>query len=179
LKFDLFRFANPELPYFASGWYWRDDIRSKELMPTKAATTPTLLLVESDVIIRFGLAEFLRACGVRVIEAASAEDAKAVLVAGPTMDVLMSDATLAGDENGFALAQWVRRYRPQMEVILTSSVVNKAQAASAFCTRDPECKLPTDAAGLANRIRAMLAERKRRTRPSSPTAATLVRRKRR
>jgi DNA-binding NtrC family response regulator len=148
-------------------------------MQEKSASATILLLVESDVIVRFALAEYLRACGVVVIEAANAQEARSILLAGPSIHVLMCEATLAGEENGFALAQWVRRHRPQIEVILTSSVINKAQSVTEFCTRDPECKLPSDAAGLATRIHAMIAERKRRLRPSPPTASTPMRRKRR
>lgn len=148
-------------------------------MSAQTAAVSVILLVEADVIIRFSLAEFLRACGLTVIECASAQEAKQVLVAGPDIDVLMSDAILAGDENGFALAQWVRRHRPQVEVILTSSIINKAQAANAFCARDPARQAPCDAAGLATRIHTMIAERKRRMRPPSNTAATYVRRRRR
>jgi DNA-binding NtrC family response regulator len=145
-------------------------------METKAAIV--ILLVEPDVIVRFALAEQLRTCAQRVIEAASAQEARSVLVAGPEIDVLISDAVLAGDENGFALAQWVRRHRPQIETILTSSIINKAQAASDFCARNRDGAV-SDPAALATRIHSMLAERKRRMRPSSNTAAMSVRRKRR
>jgi DNA-binding NtrC family response regulator len=150
-------------------------------MPDKNTGPTTILLVESDVIIRFALAEYLRACGARVIEAPSAQDAKAVLVAGAGVDVevLMADAQLAGDENGFALAHWVRRHRPGVEVILTSSITNKADAASDFCKRNPDRVRVSDASGLATRINAMLAERKRRMRSSPNTASFVARRKRR
>lgn len=139
---------------------------------------PIILLVEADVIVRFALAEYLRACQFVVIEAADAGDAKAVLVAGPAINILMSDAQLAGDSNGFALAQWVRRHRPQVEVILTSTVTKKAEAASAFCGLYPDRKTISDAAGLASRIQAMLAERKRRTRPGANTANAAAKRRR-
>jgi DNA-binding NtrC family response regulator len=138
----------------------------------------TILLVEADVIVRFALAEYLRACDLKVLEAASAHDARQVLLAGPPIQILMSDAQLAGDENGFALAQWVRRHRPEIEVILTSSVINKAQAASDFCSRNPDQALPSEAVALATRIHTMMAERKRRLRPPSATAAATRRRKR-
>lgn len=133
----------------------------------------TILLVEGDVVIRYALSEYLRACGIKVIEAASGEEAKAILQAGPEIHVLMSDAQLAGPESGFALAQWIRRYRPSIEIILTSSITNKAEAASEFCGRGP------DGAKLSAKIRALIAERKRRARPPSSTEAAPVRRRRR
>lgn len=150
-------------------------------MPAANIGPITVLLVESDVIVRFALAEYLRACGVRVIEAASAQDAKAVLVVGSgvDVDVLLADAQLAGDENGFALARWVRRHRSHIEVILTSSIANKAEAAGDFCNRNPERVRSSESSGLVTRITAMLAERKRRMRPTPPTAKIAVRRRRR
>jgi DNA-binding NtrC family response regulator len=138
----------------------------------------TILLVEADVIVRFALAEYLRACGLTVIEAPNSADARAVLVAGPTIDVLMSDAQMAGGENGFTLAQWVRRHRPNIEILLMSSLTQKAQIASDFCARYSDRKSPSDAATLASRIQAMMAERKRRTRPPSSTANVNAKRRR-
>lgn len=147
-------------------------------MPAKQSDT-TILLVEADVIVRYLLAEYLRACSLTVIEAASAADAKAVFLAGPPINILLSDAQLAGGDNGFALARWVRRHRPGVEIILTSSIANKAQVTSEFCARYPDRKTPSDAAGLASRIQAMTAERKRRSRPRPNSAAVLQRRRRR
>jgi DNA-binding NtrC family response regulator len=147
-------------------------------MVTPNLQTVVILLVEEDVIVRFALAEYLRACDLVVIEAPTGADARAVLIAGPVIDVLMSDAQLAGNENGFALAQWVRRHRPNVEVLLMSSLAQKAQIASDFCGRYPDRKTLSDAAGLTSRIQAMLAERKRRTRPPSSTANVNARRRR-
>lgn len=134
----------------------------------------TVLLVENDVLIRFALAEHLRACEITVIEATNGHDAKAVLVAGPSVNLLLCDAQLAGE--GFVLAQWVRRHRPKIETILTGSVVSKAQAAAEIVSRDPVCRPSSDAATLATRLNAMLAERKRRLRQQSKGAP--VKRKR-
>jgi DNA-binding NtrC family response regulator len=148
-------------------------------MPSqKQPNSQAILLVEADVIVRFALAEYLRACAFVVIEAADAQDAREVLLAGPSIDILFSDAQLAGDDNGFALAQWVRRYRPNIDVILTSSVINKAQAATTFCSHYPDQTAPSDANSLATRIHTMIAERKRRLRPPSTTAAWPRRRRR-
>lgn len=147
-------------------------------MKAHPADKPTILLTEADVILRLVLAEHLRKCGVTVVEAASGQEARAVLVAGPHIDIVMADAQLAGgDENGFALAQWARRYRPHVEVILAASIAHKVQAASEYCARHPGRANPVDVAALTQKIHFMLAERKRRMRPSAP-AAQLKRRRR-
>lgn len=137
----------------------------------------TLLIVEADVIIRFGLAEYLRACGMTVIEAGDADDAKAVLLAGPRIDIVMADAQLAGEQNGFALAQWLRRHRPQVRVILTSTIPNKTRSAVELCGHDPK-KTANDLSALAGRLQTMLTQRRRRMRPPSSTATLIVRRTR-
>lgn len=137
----------------------------------------TLLLVEGDVLVRFAVAEHLRACDIIVVEAADADDAKAILVAGPSVDILLSDTQLAGEGSGFVLAQWVRRHRTAIEVILTGSIASKAQAAAEIAARIPNCKPDGDAAALTAKLNAMLAERKRRSR-QQPKGAPVKRRRR-
>lgn len=144
----------------------------------KTPKKTVLLLVESDVLVRFALAEHLRICDITVIEAADADDAKAVLVAGPEVHIMLSDAQLAGEGSGFVLAQWVRRHRPAIETILTGSIMSKAQAASEIAARMPACRPHGDASQLATKLSAMLAERKRRLR-QSPKGAPVRRRRQR
>lgn len=138
----------------------------------------TVLLVEADVLVRFVLADHLRACAVTVVEAVDADDAKAVLVAGPEITILLSDAQLAGEGSGFVLAQWVRRHRPSVEIVLTGSIASKTQAAAEIVARMPECVPNGDAATLATKLNAMLAERKRRLRPQ-PKGAPVKRKRQR
>ncbi|MBC7767760.1 MAG: response regulator [Phycisphaerales bacterium] len=141
------------------------------------AAKKTVLLADGDVIIRLTIGEYLRACGQKVVEAASGKEAKAILQSGLSVDVVFADAQLAGEDSGFALAHWIRRYRPSVEVILTSTISGKTQAASEFCSRFPT-KAPYDSSGLAARIRALTAERKRRSRPPSSTTPAVRKRRR-
>ncbi|MCX7359985.1 MAG: hypothetical protein NT015_17835 [Alphaproteobacteria bacterium] len=138
----------------------------------------TVLLVEADVLVRFALADHLRTCEITVVEAVDADDAKAVLVAGPEISILLSDTQLAGEGSGFVLAQWVRRHRPSIEIILTGSIASKAQAAADILARMPECVPNGDTATLTTKLNAMLAERKRRLR-QQPKAAPVKRKRQR
>lgn len=147
-------------------------------MVTRKSPTKTVLLVEADVLIRFAIAAHLRTCNLIVIEAVNADDAKAILVAGPKINILLSDTQLAGEGSGFVLAQWVRRHRPAIETILTGSITNKAQAAADVVARMPECNPGMDAQGLAAKLNAMLAERKRRLRQQPKSAPQKTKRKR-
>jgi CheY-like chemotaxis protein len=118
-------------------------------------TGATVLVAEDDVIVRIAVAEYLRDCGFRVIEAAGGLEAKTVLTEGPDIHILFADAGLAGDDNGFALAQWARRYRPKVNVILTTGLANKSEAASHLCSRNQTP--PPPPSHLRDRIRDMKA----------------------
>jgi len=135
-----------------------------------------ILLADEDVIVRLGIAEYLRDCGLVVLEAATSQEAKSILQAGPDIDVLFSDAQLAGPESGFALAQWVRRNRPGVEIILEVSLESKTVAAFELCC-PPDRHKSFDSGALATKIRAMMAERRRRTKPQQSAAAPLRRRR--
>lgn len=131
-------------------------------------TKKVILLAETDAIIRLALADHLRGCGFAVFEAAGAQEARAILLAGPAVDVLLSDAELSeAEDSGFALAQWVRRHRPQVRVILAARTANKVEVAASLCTHSPA----HDAATLETRLRAMLAERARRLRRPASSAS--------
>ena len=138
----------------------------------------SVLLVEADVLVRFALAEHLRACNIIVVEAIDADDAKAILVAGPEISILLSDTQLAGEGSGFVLAQWVRRHRTAIEVVLTGSIASKVESVVEIAARVPECTAGTDAVKLAAKLNAMLAERKRRLR-QQPKGSPVKRRVRR
>lgn len=122
----------------------------------------TVLVAEDDVLLRIAIAEYLRDCGFRVIEAAGGLEAKTVLQRGPQIHVLFADARLAGSDNGFALAQWTRRYRPKITVILSAGLMRKAEAAAHLCARNQTP--PPPASYLRDRIQAMKAQHGRRSR---------------
>src|SRR5437588_12045320 len=86
------------------------------------AVTETVLVVEDEVLIRMVIAQYLRDCGYRVIEAASADEAVVVLrQAELRIDVVLSDVEMPGSMDGFALARWVRQNREGIAVILVGS----------------------------------------------------------
>ena len=76
----------------------------------------TILVVEDEVLIRLPLAEYLRDCGYRVFEASNVAEAKAVLDADTPVDLVFSDVNMPGNENGFALAVWIRHDLPSMKL---------------------------------------------------------------
>jgi DNA-binding NtrC family response regulator len=123
-------------------------------------STETILVVEDEVLIRLVIAQYLRDCGYRVIEAAHAEEALLVLRKSELdIDVVFTDVEMPGSMDGFALSQWVRSNRPGMEVILAGSVGRAVQAASDLCDQQNHVPKPYDPQNVHERIRRLLASR--------------------
>lgn len=100
-----------------------------------------LLLVDSDSIPRATIAEYLRQCGYRVIEAADAAEALLALE-HDQVDIVVADVELRGEPGGFTLAQWIRRNLPRVRLVLTSSVERSAEAAGDLCEDGPTLSKP-------------------------------------
>jgi CheY-like chemotaxis protein len=82
--------------------------------------------------VRFALADHLRDKGLKVYEARDADEAIELLAFyRGEIDVVFSDVVMPGHMDGFALALWVKKNRPHVQVILTS-------AYHADMERDPE-----------------------------------------
>lgn len=128
-----------------------------------AKSTETILVVEDEVLIRLVIAQYLRDCGYRVVEAAHADEALLVLRKSEIeIDVIFTDVEMPGSMDGFALAQWVRSNRPGMEVVLAGSVSRAVQAASDLCDQQNNVPKPYDPQNVHDRIRRLLASRRHR-----------------
>jgi DNA-binding NtrC family response regulator len=121
----------------------------------------TILVVEDEVLIRLVIAQYLRDCGYRVIEAVHADEALLVLRKSELeIDVVFTDVEMPGSMDGFALSQWVRSNRPGVDVILAGSVGRAVQAASDLCDEGNHVPKPYDAKGVHDHIRRLLASRR-------------------
>jgi CheY-like chemotaxis protein len=80
----------------------------------------TVLLVEDEPLIRLFLSELLEEAGFRVLEAANASEALTILKAGRTVSVLLTDVDMTSGNNGFELAQKVRKCFPDIEILILS-----------------------------------------------------------
>ncbi len=122
-----------------------------------AAGTPTILIVENDVLVRMAVSAYLRECGFKVVEARTAVEALEVFRSDIAIDVLFCEVAIPGDMDGFGLAHWTRRERPQTKVVLTSGVSRAAKEAGSLCEHGPLLAKPYDHRDLERRIRRMLA----------------------
>ena len=66
-----------------------------------------------------------------------------------------------GGTDGFALAQWVRRRRPGLEVLLAGTVAREADIAGELCDQGPHLARPHEPQAVVDRIRRLLARRRR------------------
>ena len=83
---------------------------------TEAGRDETVLLVEDGEELLSLYARQLRFLGYRVLSAADAQAALAVAEQAERVDVLLTDAILAGGTNGYELAQKVVASRPDVRV---------------------------------------------------------------
>lgn len=120
------------------------------------AAIETILVVDDEVLVRMVIADHLRDCGFRVFEAGNGSEAIAVLSSGEPVDLVFSDVQMP-ECNGFELARWVRRERPDVKVMLTSGGVKAAETASDLCENGPLLGKPYDVGEVVRRIRSTLA----------------------
>ena len=114
-----------------------------------------VLVVEDDVLVRLGTAEFLRSAGLVVLEAGNAADAITILLADERVALVFSDVQMPGALNGADLACWIGHERPRIQVILTSGVYRHAGEPNALWGT-PFVAKPYDLTELVRLIRAAL-----------------------
>lgn len=82
--------------------------------------TVMVLVVEDEPMIRMNGVDLLEDQGYRVLEAASADEAIALLEQAPDVRLLFSDIDMPGSMNGVELAELVHRRWPGIRLLLTS-----------------------------------------------------------
>jgi len=131
----------------------------------KRESQQTILVVEDDVLVRMPIAQYLRDCGYKVIEASNADEAIQVLLHQETpVDVVFSDIDMPGAVDGFELAKWIREHRPGLDVLLAGTVPRAVESAENLCERGPVPK-PYEAQVVHNHIRRLLAARNATKKP--------------
>jgi CheY-like chemotaxis protein len=121
---------------------------------------PTILIVDDEPLIRLALSDFLQGCGFKVLEAAHAGEAAAIIEQGRVkIDLVFSDVRMPGDMDGLGLAKWVRENHPDMPVFLASGDLGKTNAAQMLCAGEPFFAKPYSLDVVAAKIRQTLAAR--------------------
>ena len=126
-------------------------------IPTQSKQSPTILVVDDEIITRTVIADYLRDCGYRVFEAGTAEDAVQILSSDLKVDIVFTDLELPGRSSGLELARWIRKHHPNMKVIVTSGVYSSAELAGELCEAGPPIVKPYESEIVVQRIRSLSA----------------------
>jgi DNA-binding NtrC family response regulator len=127
---------------------------------------PCILLVECDIIVRNPLAEYLRSCGYRVLEAVNAAEARELLGAADDIILVLADGDVP-EAGGFALQAWICKNYPDIEVILAGSITRAVEKAGDICKAGPAVSRPYHHQSVLDTIRRLLAARQR-NKPGRP-----------
>ena len=130
-------------------------------MPKHDSKIPssTILVVEPDILVRMIIADYLRDCGYKVIEAVTADDVATVLGTQQKIDLVFAEVQLGGSMDGFGLSRWIREKQPGVDVILASGIAKAAEQAAGLCDEGPVEK-PYQPQEVVRRIK-ILFERRR------------------
>ncbi|AHY53832.1 two-component hybrid sensor and regulator [Bradyrhizobium japonicum SEMIA 5079] len=119
--------------------------------------TETILCVEDDRDVRQYVAVQLESLGYKVISAANATEALALVAEGTPFDLLFTDIVMAGGVNGRELAEQMVAARPSLRVLFTSGYAYDSLHAQGRATMGaPLLAKPYRKAELARMLRRSL-----------------------
>jgi CheY-like chemotaxis protein len=132
-------------------------------MSGSTAPAATILVVEPNVLVRMVLADYLRSCGYKVVEAAGSDEARLILEKGDVkVDVALIELDLPGATDGFTLARWIRTNRPSIKIQLAGTISKATAAAADLCDEGSVLETPYDHQLLVDRIKRLLAASERK-----------------
>lgn len=97
-------------------------------MQPSASKRPVVLIVEDETLIRMDAIEAIEAAGFDVIEAASADQAIAILELRSDIRLIFTDIHMPGSMDGLKLAHFVKDRWPPIKIIATSGHARIAQS---------------------------------------------------
>jgi response regulator RpfG family c-di-GMP phosphodiesterase len=127
---------------------------------SKQPNNRTVLVLDGDVLVRMPVVQFLRDCGYRVVEAATIDEAIALLEkTNIPLDVVLSKIDIPGSMNGFGFAQWARSVRPELKILLAATPERTVRNAAELCEVGPMLKRPYEHRLVLDRIKRLLVAR--------------------
>ncbi|UPK31276.1 response regulator [Bradyrhizobium sp. 195] len=88
-----------------------------------ARSSPVILIVEDEFLLRMDSVEVLEDAGFEVIPAVNADEAIAILSARSDIHVVFTDIQMPGSMDGLKLARFVRDRWPPIKIVATSGHV--------------------------------------------------------
>jgi CheY-like chemotaxis protein len=136
-------------------------VPSKRKSKRQPAGAKTVLILDGDALVRLPVVEFLRGCGYDVVEAATTDEAVAILQKTKApVDVLLSEIGAPGSMNGVAFAEWARSVRPELKILLAGTAGRTLRNAAELCA-GPTLKRPYDHQLVLDHVNRLLAARTR------------------
>jgi len=120
-----------------------------------------ILIIEWDILVRHPLAQYLRECGYKVLEAVDEAEAQSIITSTKyPIQMVLADVD-ASREKGFALAQWIRTNYPNIEVVLAGTPEATVNKAGDICREGPALTKPYQHHIVLRLIKERLAARER------------------
>lgn len=121
-----------------------------------------VLIVDGDILSRHAIADYLRHCGYKVVEAVSTDEAM-IALGDPklSVDVILCDIAAIGSQSGFELSNWVRQNHPELEVRIAGSLASAADTAADLCESGPHLARPYEPQAVVDYIKRLRAARDR------------------
>ena len=82
-----------------------------------------VLVVEDDFLLRMDAVNIVRDAGFEAVEAATADEAIAIIEADPNIHVVFTDVQMPGTMDGLKLAQFIKDRWPPIKIVATSGRV--------------------------------------------------------
>ena len=128
--------------------------------PRSLRAAPTILVVEDEILVRLWVTDELRANGFTVLEAANGDEALRILNSAVAVDLVFTDVRMPGVIDGVALAQWLRKERPGLKVMIASGYL-LASGVDAFVSK------PYSMVSVVQKIRELLGLKGTESSPAS------------
>ena len=128
------------------------------MTPPEATAAASVLIVDGDIISRHAIADYLRHCGYKVVEAANTDEARLALTEETLpIDVVICDVAAIGTGSAFELASWVREQRPELEVRMAGSLETAVTTATELCEVGPHLARPYEPQKVVDYIKRLRA----------------------
>jgi CheY-like chemotaxis protein len=88
-----------------------------------AHSSPVILIVEDELLLRMDSAAMIENAGFEVVQAGNADEAIAIPQARPAIHVVFTDIRMPGSMDGLKLARFVRDRWPPIKIVATSGRV--------------------------------------------------------
>ncbi len=97
-------------------------------MPPHVSRTSTVLVVDDNRDLLRVISRGLEVGGYNVLTAETGDDAIELIMTGQSVDMVLTDGVMPGTAQGWDLARFVKRRRPEMPVVLMSGYIGEAES---------------------------------------------------